>query len=414
MTMRIGCSTGAFFPEATTEQAIEQAARIGLHDIEVMLQSHCEYQPEFFGHLRGHVQATGVSVHAVHALHRYHPVFDSYQRRVDEGWDLFKRAVEGAASLGAGLLVWHGACVGNRGLTFQSEEVLAAIDRLAGMCDTNGLKLALENVSWCALAQTRDVLALGSRLPGLRHADAIGFAFDPFQAAQAKANPFMILAAMESRLLDVHLRDYRESDPSNRGLLPGEGNLPWPALTRAIGNTGYAGPLILEGSLGSDATETISRVRGVIDPLITSAKSSEDPCNAPLPPGVLEGIHLFNERKFYECHEEIEHEWHAERGPVRQLYQGILQIGVGFHHIRGGNQRGAVLLLSDGIAKVSQFLPACSGIDTASLVMQGQRCLDIIAILDPEDLASFDWELAPSIIVKSQATQEARLSARLS
>src|SRR3712207_9457080 len=65
------------------------------------------------------------------------------------------------------------------------------------------------------------------------------------------------------------------------------------------------------------------------------------------PPGVLEGTRLFNAREFYACHETIEHEWHAERRPIRRLYQGILQIGVGFYHALGGNHRGALLLRSE-------------------------------------------------------------------
>ena len=85
------------------------------------------------------------------------------------------------------------------------------------------------------------------------------------------------------------------------------------------------------------------------------------------PPGVLEGIRLFNEGLFYECHEEIEHEWHAETGEIRNLYQGILQIGVGFHHASNGNLRGARLLLTDGLEKLGRFLPVCLGIDTQAL-----------------------------------------------
>lgn len=408
MTMRIGCSTGAFFPAAATEEAIVQAARMGLLDIEVMLQTHGEYQAAFFEDLRVQARATGASIHAVHALHRYHPVFDSYQRRAEEGWTLFERAVEGAASLGANVLVWHGACQSNAHLTAASTELLEAVDRLAGMCSTHQVRLAMENVSWCALAQTRDVLAFASRIPDLRHGTAVGFAFDPFQASEAEANPFMVLAAMEDRLLDVHLRDFRDPGPSDRTLLPGDGDLPWPALIRAIANAGYAGPLILAGSLAPDNTHAMAGVRGLLDPLIESTTGTAQLCNMPLPSGILEGIRLFNDGEFYECHEVIEHEWHAERGPIRQLYQGILQIGVGFHHARGGNHRGAVLLLTDGIAKVSGFLPACSGIDTASLVSQSQVCLDSIVTMDHGNLAGFDWDLVPAISVRSMETQETR------
>ena len=115
-----------------------------------------------------------------------------------------------------------------------------------------GCSLAIENVSWCALASVRDVLAFAAQLEEIDpEAERIGFAFDPFQAAEAGANPFMVLAAMEDRVFDVHLSDRREDDPEHRHLPPGEGDLPWPALLRAISGA-YSGPLMLEGVVGDD------------------------------------------------------------------------------------------------------------------------------------------------------------------
>ncbi len=398
MTLRIGCSTGALFPHYPTEDAVDLLSRLGIEDVEVMLQTHGECGPAFLRDLATRVRHASVNVHSVHALVQMHAVFDAYQRRVAEGWQRFEQVVAGAARMGARALVWHGLCHQERGLTLTSPEVLEAIDRLAGMCAEHDLLLGLENVSWCALSQVRDVLTLASLLPDLRHSEAIAFTFDAFQAVEAGANPFMVLNAMESRLINVHLRDFDEARPARRNLMPGEGSVPWPALIRAIGNAGYTGPLILEGSLGDDPFQTIARVRQLLDPLIEELEQSSTDCNGALPPGVLKGIDLFNTGEFYECHEEIEHEWHAERGHVRLLYQGILQIGVGFHHALGGNQRGAILLLTDGIAKVSQFLPACRGFDTASLAADSQICLDAIRAMPPENLPiSPDWPLIPKV-----------------
>jgi hypothetical protein len=152
---------------------------------------------------------------------------------------------------------------------------------------------------------------------------------------------------------------------------------------------------MIEGPLSEP--DTLARVRALLDPLIASAHGDGDPCAGPPPAGVQTGIRLFNERRFYEAHEELEHEWHAERRPLRRLYQGILQIGVGFHHARGGNHKGAVLLLTDGIAKTSAFLPVCQGLDLARLVRESQACLDEIILLGPTRLSEFHWETVPSI-----------------
>ncbi|MGD9712566.1 MAG: DUF309 domain-containing protein [Thermomicrobiales bacterium] len=396
-SLRLGLSSGAFFPGLATEETVDAAARFGIQDMEVMLQTAGEYEPGFVRHVNQRARAAGVSVHSVHSLVQLHPVFDAYARRREEGWRLFERAVEAAGELGAKVLVWHGACHRGAEERVTSRHHLDSIDRLAGLCLKNGIALGLENVSWCLLAQTRDVLTLIAAIDDLEHARAVKFTFDAFQAAEAGANPFMVLAAMEQRLANVHLRDYRQSVPDSRNLLPGDGELPWPALIRAIGASGYDGPLILEGALEADDREAMDRVRRFLEPLIALQPAPSRVCEGRLPPGVIAGIELFNRGEYYECHEEIEHEWHAERGQIRRLYQGILQIGVGLHHARGGNKRGAVLLLSDGIAKVSEFLPECRGLDTQKLVEQSERCLAAISGPDEEAISHFDWDLAPRI-----------------
>jgi predicted metal-dependent hydrolase len=126
-------------------------------------------------------------------------------------------------------------------------------------------------------------------------------------------------------------------------------------------------------------------------------------CSAPAPPELLEGIRLFNAGEYFECHEVLESIWRAERDPVRYLYQGILQVGVGLHHLRNGNFRGATLLLRDGIDKTSHFRPACLGVDTATLCDQAQRCLDQLHALGRERIAEFNWALAPAIALPDRA-----------
>jgi len=397
MTLRLALSSGALYPTVQTEDAPREAARLGVDTVELLLQTAGEYEPSFIDILAANAAAAGVRVHAIHTFLALHPFFTPYRRRTEEARAKFAQAVEAAHRLGARAIVWHGASREEFAEVGGWEPFLATAADLAGMCHEAGVTLAIENVSWCAVATVREVQELAARMPTLGPAGSVGFTFDPYQAAAADANPFMILAAMEGQLVNVHISDRREGDSSRRRLPPGEGDLPWPALLRAVAASGYEGPLIVEASLGADPAATMARIRERIEPLLATLGGEDDPCAGQMPPGVAEGIRLFNERRFYECHEEIEHEWHAERGPIRVLYQGILQIGVGFHHARGGNHRGAVLLLRDGIAKVSRFLPRCRGIDTARLVRESQACLDQIIALGPGRLAEFDWDMVPLI-----------------
>lgn len=120
-------------------------------------------------------------------------------------------------------------------------------------------------------------------------------------------------------------------------------------------------------------------------------------CAGPAPDGLVEGVRLFNTAAYYQCHEVLEDIWREERDPIRYLYQGILQIGVGLHHLRNGNYRGATLLLRDGIDKTHRFVPRCMGVDTEQLCRQAQACLDAVEDLGRDRLSEFDWQLAPVI-----------------
>jgi hypothetical protein len=82
-------------------------------------------------------------------------------------------------------------------------------------------------------------------------------------------------------------------------------------------------------------------------------------CGDPPPPRLRRGVEQFNRGEFFEQHETLELEWLAERDPVRYLYQGILQIGVGVEHLRRGNARGAAQLLRRRISYLEPFKGGC-------------------------------------------------------
>lgn len=121
------------------------------------------------------------------------------------------------------------------------------------------------------------------------------------------------------------------------------------------------------------------------------------PCDEPLPPLVVRGLHEFNAGKFYTCHETLEDAWNAEKRSVRLLYQGILQIGVGFFHITKGNWRGAVKVLERGIPKVARFSPKCMGIDVAALLADAQTVQREILALGENEMEVFDMSTLPKI-----------------
>ncbi len=120
-------------------------------------------------------------------------------------------------------------------------------------------------------------------------------------------------------------------------------------------------------------------------------------CASGPPPELAAGIAEFNRGEFFECHETLEALWMAERRPVRELYQGILQVGVAFHHLRHGNYRGASGLLAKGLAHLRPFAPACLGVDVAALIADAERCQVVLAALGPARIGEFDRGLIPQV-----------------
>jgi len=122
-------------------------------------------------------------------------------------------------------------------------------------------------------------------------------------------------------------------------------------------------------------------------------------CDEPPPLPLLEGIAQFNRGEYFEQHETLELLWRAETRDVRRLYQGILQIGVAFHHLRRLNHHGTVYMLTRGRAYLAAFAPRCQGVDVARLMREAEVALAEVERLGPDRLGEFDWRLAPIVRV---------------
>lgn len=60
---------------------------------------------------------------------------------------------------------------------------------------------------------------------------------------------------------------------------------------------------------------------------------------------MAEAIKLYNARKYWECHENLEHYWLEEPGPIRNIYWAVIQVAAAMIHYRENNLIGAIGLL---------------------------------------------------------------------
>jgi predicted metal-dependent hydrolase len=124
--------------------------------------------------------------------------------------------------------------------------------------------------------------------------------------------------------------------------------------------------------------------------------SADSWAEAPLP-ALLHGIEQFNRREYFECHETLEGIWIKEQRPIRTLYKGILQVGVGCYHLLRNNYRGAIIKLDSGARYLEPFAPHCMGVDVARLIADARSLHSALTRLGPDHFREIDLSLLPII-----------------
>jgi predicted metal-dependent hydrolase len=169
----------------------------------------------------------------------------------------------------------------------------------------------------------------------------------------------------------------------------------------AFGSHVQTGALQAARAAGCDHAWARSRFVGELPQLLQQTLHPDTRWPAgwdePPPPALLQGIAEFNSGRYWECHETLEALWRAEPRPVRELYQGILQIGVGFHHLRERNRAGTLKCLRRGLPRLRSLPPVCQGVSLPGLRDAALRIHDRVAAIADEDMSGFDLSTLPRI-----------------
>lgn len=121
-------------------------------------------------------------------------------------------------------------------------------------------------------------------------------------------------------------------------------------------------------------------------------------CAGPLPELARSGIALFNEGKYYACHDALEEAWRQDEGAGRELYQGLLQVGIAYYQIERGNYRGALKMLLRARQWLEPLPAVCRGVDVAGLRADADRVHAALTELDAAGLSEFDRALFRPIV----------------
>ena len=113
-------------------------------------------------------------------------------------------------------------------------------------------------------------------------------------------------------------------------------------------------------------------------------------CASPLHPRAVEGLRLFNEGKYFEAHEALEEAWLDEKGKIRDLYRGILQVGVAYLHITRGTYNGAEKVYKRSQRWLKDWADVCRGIRVEELRRDSEEAINEAMRLGETRIGEFD------------------------
>ncbi len=110
------------------------------------------------------------------------------------------------------------------------------------------------------------------------------------------------------------------------------------------------------------------------------------------------GQALFNAHRFWDAHEEWEVAWRVERGDVRRMLQGLIQIAAGLHHVFvTGRTSGAVKVLTLGLEKLESIPDAETGLALAEFCRGIADAMDAVRRWARGEAGAVDPAIVPTL-----------------
>ena len=125
-----------------------------------------------------------------------------------------------------------------------------------------------------------------------------------------------------------------------------------------------------------------------------------------LHPDAVKGIEAYNKGDYFLAHEELETAWRDERGPVRDVYRGILQVGLAYYHIQRGNYNGAVKMFRRCKPWLAPFPDNYRGIYVNQLRLDMQKAETELLLLGPERMQFFSPALMTRVTFSADTRME--------
>ena len=233
----IGISSACFYP-INTEDTLPIIKDMGFGRIEVFINSNQEFSLKNMKELKVYCDDNGMKINSIHPFTSFaEPTlfFSNYQRRYEDGIELYKKYFYNSASICAKYFVFHGALSVQRISVERYAEIFYDLSIFA-KCE--GITLCQENVSRCICGKKEYLFELDKLL-----GDNINYTLDLKQANRLGYNPIEFIDGIGQKIKLCHINDF---DGNYECLLPCMGNFDFKEFKSKMDSNNYKGDYIIE------------------------------------------------------------------------------------------------------------------------------------------------------------------------
>ena len=224
--MKIGISTGCYFPHYTVE-AVKALAEKGVEYIEIFFNTDSELEESYVKHLRDIADANGTQIISVHPFTSAIETFMFWYKagyKLEDSIRYYEKYFRACQILGAKYLVIHGCHSSADYMTM--EKYAEILNILSKKAREYGVYIAQENVVKFKCGYADNLRQL------IEYADDdIRYVFDLKQAVRAQQDIYEIIDLMGDKISHMHISDY---DGVENSLLPGQGNIDFAHLFKYV------------------------------------------------------------------------------------------------------------------------------------------------------------------------------------
>jgi len=221
-----------------TEEALKLIASNGIGLTEVFFNANCELEPPFVKQLCEIRDEYGIRIASIHptmSLAESFMLFSNYDRRFQEGLEIYKHYAEIAAQLGAKYVIMHG---GKPNGTMDDHGYFDRFATVAKAVKQNGALLLQENVAKFRVGSLEALKDMSNYL-----GDEVGFCLDVKQSIRGGYSPYDVLRLLGKKIKHLHISD---SNDHFDCMLPTSGNFDFKSFFETANQCGFAGDAVIE------------------------------------------------------------------------------------------------------------------------------------------------------------------------